>query len=95
MHMDTLHMPWSFRTVSTTAPDRAIFAASSLDVALQTGQSGASEVQNRAYSWQQFGSLSPVTWYCFDRGWPRAGDGPQNTEKDIYKILGISELKSY
>ena len=37
-------------TVSNTAPERAILTVSSLGVTLQTGQSGASEAQNCAFS---------------------------------------------
>ena len=36
--------------VSTTVPERAILAVSSLGVALRTGQSGASKAQNYAFS---------------------------------------------
>ena len=38
------------------------------NAALGTGQSDANEAQNHAFSWQQFDSLSPVTWYCFGPG---------------------------
>ena len=85
--------------VSTTAPERAVLSVLSLGVALQTGQSGASEVAETciflASIWLAFVCHVVLFWSWLPRRgrWTAPIDG--EIQRKMCEMLEISALKGY
>ena len=85
-------------TVSATVPECAILAVSSLGVTLWIGQSAASEVQNRAFSWKIWLAIAGrmvLFWSWLPRCRRWTAPVHREMQRKISKMLGISVLEGY
>ena len=96
----TLRMPWSWQhIVSTTAPECPVLSVLSLGVALQTGQSGASEVAEMCISlasiWLAFAGHVVLFWLWLPRRGRWTAPVDSEIQRKTCEMLGISSLQGY
>ena len=99
MGLPALHMPWSWHVYCFNHCTRTCYLHHiALGIALQIGQSGASEVQNWAFLstnlisfWQSHGIVLVIAAPAQEM------DSPVNSEirRKVCKMLGISALEGY